>query len=105
MKRVDNWISNLYPNCYSFSHYLSNFTSSIDLEFTIKGDRFEACRTEQDLKDQIEEIMEVKYPIHSRRMDALNPSLKSNEEVSSFLKRHWWASMTPKWHKPTGKIS
>ena len=31
--------------------------------------------------------MEVKYPIHSQGMDALNPSLRSNEEVSFFLKR------------------
>ena len=64
MKRVDDWISNLYPNGYSFSHYKSNFTSSIDLKFSIKGNR-EGCRTEQDLKDQIEDIMEVRYPIHT----------------------------------------
>ena len=87
MKRVNDWISNLYPNGYSFSHYKSNFTSSTDLEFLIKGDSFEGCRTEQDLKDQIEDIMEVKYPIHTRRMDAINPTLRSNEEASSFLKR------------------
>ena len=87
MKRVDDWISNLYPNGYSFSHYKSNFTSSIDLEFSIKGDNFEGCKTEQDLKDQIEDIMEVKYPIYTSRMDAINPTLRSNEEANSFLKR------------------
>ena len=31
--------------------------------------------------------MEVKYPIHSRCIEALNPSILSNEEASSFLKR------------------
>ena len=87
MKRVNDWILNLYPNGYSFSHYILKFTSSIYLEFSIKGDRFEGCRIDQDLKDQIEDIMEVKYPIHFRRMDAINPTLRSNEEASSFLKR------------------
>ena len=87
MKRVNDWIPNLYPNGYSFSHYKSNFTSSIDLKFSIKGDSFEGCRMEQDLKDQIEYIVEVKYPIHTRRRDAINPTLRSNEEASSFLKR------------------
>merc|ERR1712081_122148 len=29
----------------------------------------------------------MKYPIHSRRMDAINPTLRSIEEASSFLKR------------------
>ena len=35
----------------------------------------------------IDEITEVKFPIHSRRIEALNPSILSNEEASSFLKR------------------
>ena len=65
MKRVDDWISNLYPNGYSFNCYKSSFTSSIDLKLSIKGDGFEGCRTEQNLKDQIEDIMEVKKPIHT----------------------------------------
>ena len=87
MKRVEDWISKLYPNGYSFSHYKSNFTLSIDLEISMKGESFEGCRTEQVLKDQIDDIMEVKYSIHTRRMDAINPTLRSNEEASSFLKR------------------
>ena len=87
MKRVNNWKSNLYPNGYSFSHYKLNFTATIDIQFPIKGNNFEGCKTEQDLKDEIENIMEVKYPIHTRRMEGINPTLRSNEEASSFLKR------------------
>ena len=35
----------------------------------------------------LDELMELKFPIHSRRIDCLNPSIKNNEETSSFLKR------------------
>ena len=86
MKRVNDWISSLYPNGYSFSHYKSNFTATIDLKFLIKGNNFKGCKTEQDLKDQIEDIIEVKYPIHTCRMDAINPTIRSNKEASFFLK-------------------
>ena len=87
LKRVKDWINNIYPGGYTFPHYLSNFTSTIDCQFSIKADRFESCKTEDDLKEMIDEIMEVKFPIHSRRIEALNPSILSNEEASSFLKR------------------
>ena len=53
----------------------------------LKVHRFEGYHTQEDLKEMIDEIMEVKFPIHSRRMDALDPQLKSNKEASSFLKR------------------
>ena len=33
------------------------------------------------------DIMELKYPIHLRRIDALNPTINSDEEASSMLKR------------------
>merc|ERR1711954_113667 len=33
------------------------------------------------------DIIEPKYPIHLRRIDALNPTINSNEEASSMLKR------------------
>ena len=35
----------------------------------------------------IDEIMDVKFPIHSRRIEVLNPSILSNEEAPSFLMR------------------
>merc|ERR1711954_132954 len=65
MHCVDDWISNLYPNGYSFSHFKSNFASTIDIEFSIKANNFEGCKTEQDKKDEIENILEIKscrYP-------------------------------------------
>ena len=105
MRRVDNWISNIYPNGYSFSHYKSNFTSTIDIEFSLKGNDFEGCKKEQDLKDEIENIMEVKYPIHTRRMEGINPTLRSNEEASSFLNEPWSILQMPKWPKPIGRTS
>ena len=48
--RVDDWISNLHRNGYPFSHYKSNFTATIDIKFSFKGNNFEGCKTEQDLK-------------------------------------------------------
>ena len=33
------------------------------------------------------DLMELKFPIHLFRINALNPSINSNEEASSFLKR------------------
>merc|ERR1712112_363858 len=65
---------------------MSNFTSTINMEFTIKANNFEGCKTEQDMKDEIENIMEIKYPIHTRRMEGIKPTLRSNEEASSFFK-------------------
>ena len=44
-------------------------------------------QAEQDVKDKIENIMEVKYPIHTRRMEGIKPTLRSNEEARSFFKR------------------
>ena len=87
LKRVRDWINNIYPGGYTFPHYLFNFTSTINLAFSAKADRLKTCKTEDDLKEMIDEIMEVKFPIHSRRIEALNPSIRSNEEASSFLKR------------------
>ena len=79
-------MSNLFPNGYSFSHFKSNFTSTIDMEFSIKANDFEGCKTEQDVKDKIENIMEIKYPVHTRRMEGIKPTIRSNEEASSFFK-------------------
>ena len=56
------------------------------MEFSIQANDFEGCKTEQDVKDKIENIMEVKYPIHTHRMEGIKPTLRSNEEASSFFK-------------------
>ena len=66
---------------------ISNFISTIDIEFGIKATDFEGCKTEQDVKDETENIMEVKYAIHTHRMEGIKPTLRSNEEASSFFKR------------------
>ena len=39
------------------------------------------------MKDEIENIMEIKYPIHTHRMEGIKPTLRSNEEPISFFKR------------------
>ena len=38
------------------------------------------------MKDEIENIMEIKYPVHTRRMEGIKPTIYSNEEASSFFK-------------------
>merc|ERR1712081_93109 len=47
----------------------------------------DGCKTEEDVSDMMNDIMELKYPIHLCRIDALNPPIISNEEASSMLKR------------------
>merc|ERR1712081_146728 len=47
----------------------------------------DGCKTEEDVSDMMNDIMELKYPIHLCRIDALNPTIISNEEASSMLKR------------------
>ena len=81
MKRVSDWIQNMFPNGYSFVNYRSNFISTLNKQFTIKSDRFDRCKTEEDISDMMNDIMELKYPIHLHRIDALNPIIFSNEEA------------------------
>merc|ERR1711954_126437 len=87
MQRVSYWVQNIFPNGYNFPNYLSNFISSVDKQFTIKSERFSQCKTKDDMADVMNDLMELKFPIHLRRIDCLNPSINSNEETSSFLKR------------------
>ena len=61
--------------------------STIDTEFSIKANHFDNCYTEQNVKDEIENLMEIKFPIHTRRMAGIKPILHSNEDASSFMKR------------------
>ena len=57
----------------------------IDTEFSIKANHFDNnCHTEKDVKDEVE--MEIKFPIHTRRMASIKPILRSNEDASSFMK-------------------
>ena len=87
MQRVSDWVQNIFPNGYSFPNYLSNFISSVDKQFAIKSERFSQCKTKEDVADMMNDLMELKFPIHLCRIDCLNPSINSNEETSSFLKR------------------
>merc|ERR1711954_15076 len=87
MRRVQDWVQNMFPNGYSFANYKSNFIGTLDKQFTLKSDRFDGCKTEEDVSDMMNELMELKYPIHLQRIDALNPTINSNEEASSMLKR------------------
>merc|ERR1711954_57589 len=87
MRRVQDWVQNMFPNGYSFINYKSNFISTLDKQFSLKSDRFDGCKTEEDVSDMMNEFMELKYPIHLRRIDALNPTINYNEEAQSMLKR------------------
>ena len=87
MLRVQDWVQNMFPNGYSFVNYKSNFISTLDKQFSLKSDRFNGCKTEEDVSEMMNQLMELKYPIHLRRIDALNPTINSNEEASSMLKR------------------
>ena len=64
MKRVSDWVQNMFPNGYSFVNYKSNFISTLDKQFTIKSERFEGCKTEEDVLDMMNDLMELKFPIH-----------------------------------------
>ena len=84
LQRVSDWVNNIFPGGYTFPNYLSNFISSVDKQFSIKAKRFSSCKTEDNVADMLDELMELKFPIHSRRIECLNPSIQSNEETSSF---------------------
>ena len=86
MEHVEGWITNLYPSGYSFSHFKLNFPSTLDMKFSIKANHFDGCLTEQDTRDEIENIMEVKFPIHTWRMEGIKPIWCSNEDASSLFK-------------------
>merc|ERR1712082_149511 len=87
MRRVQDWVQNMFPDRYSFINYKSNFITTLDKQFSLKSDRFDGCKTEEDVSEMMNQLMELKYPIHLRRIDALNPTINSNEEASSMLKR------------------
>merc|ERR1711954_363099 len=87
MRRVQDRVQNMFPNGYSFINYKSNFITTLDKQFSLKSDRFDGCKTEEDMSEMMNELMELKYPSHLRKIDALNPTINSNEEASSMLKR------------------
>ena len=87
LRRVDDWMSNLYPNGYTFSLFKSNFNSKIDSEFSLKANHFDGCKSEQEVKDEVNNIMEIKFPVHVRHMAAIKPALRSQEDASTFMYR------------------
>ena len=84
-RRVDDWMSNLYPNGYTFALLKSNFNSTVDSEFSLKANHFDSCTSEQEVKDEMNNLMEIKYPVHVRRMAAIKPALRSQEDASTFM--------------------
>merc|ERR1712115_237274 len=70
-----------------FLNYKTNFINTLDKEFSLKADRFNSCKTEENVHEMMNQLMELKFPIHLRRIDALNLKINSNEEASSMLKR------------------
>ena len=59
LQRVSDWVNNIFPNGYNFPNYLSNFISSIDKQLSIKAERFSSCKTEDDVADVLDELMEL----------------------------------------------
>ena len=53
LRKVDDWMANPYPPGYSFSHFKSNFNSTIDSEFYMKAQHFDKCRTEEEIKEEV----------------------------------------------------
>ena len=84
LQRVSDWVNNIFLGGYNFPNYLSNFISSVDKQFSIKAESFSSCKTEDDVADMLDELIESKFPIHSQRIECLNPSILNNEETSSF---------------------
>ena len=64
MLRVQDWIHNTFPNGHSFLNYRTNFITTLDKEFSLKADRFNGCKTEENVHDMMNQLMELKYPIH-----------------------------------------
>merc|ERR1711954_483382 len=77
----------MFPNGHSLLNYKTNFITTLDKEFSLKADRFNGCKTEENVHEMMNQLMELKYLIHLRRIDALNPTINSNEEASTMLKR------------------
>ena len=85
LRWVDNWMSNLYPNGYTFALFRSNFNSTVDSKFSLKANRFDSCTSKQEVKDEINNLMKIKYPVLVRRMAAIKPALRSQEDASTFM--------------------
>ena len=87
MRNVLDWIHNMFPWGYSIPQYRSNLNSTLDKEFRRKTNYFTECQSEEEIRQSIDALMEIKFPIHLRRMEAIKPELKSNEEASTFFSR------------------
>ena len=85
LRRVDDCMQNRYPSGYSFALFKSNFNSTIDEEFSCKALHFDRCKSENEVKEEAESIMEIKFPIHTCCMACIKPVLKSNKVASSFF--------------------
>ena len=81
LRRIDDWMQNMYPSGYTLSLFKSNFNSTIDEEFSRKALHFDKCKSEAEIKEEVENLMKIKYRIHTRRMACIKPILRSNEEA------------------------
>ena len=87
LSSVEDWISNMFPNGFNVTQYRSNLNSTLDTEFHRKTRKFENCESIDDISKKINKLMEIKYPIHLRRMECIKPSMKPNEEASAYFSR------------------
>ena len=75
LRRIGDWMQNMYLSGYSFSLFKSNFNSTINEEFSRKALYFHKCTSEAEIKEEVNNLMEIKYPIHTRRMACIKPIL------------------------------
>ena len=88
MRLIKDWISNMFPNGYSINQYRSNLNSTLDQEIRVRCAYFESCTSVEAIQNSLDLMMESKFPIHVRRLEAINPKLRSNEDATTFLSRN-----------------
>ena len=81
MCNVVDWISHMYPAGYIIVQYRSNLNSTLNKEFRRRIGYFKNCQRVDEVKKELDRVIEVKYPIHVRRIANKKPPLRSNEEA------------------------
>ena len=87
LSSVQDWMLNMFPNGSTVDQYKSNLNSTLDQEFHRKTKKFDNCNTVIAIHKSIDKLMEIKHPIHLRRMDCIKPIMKPNKEASTYFSR------------------
>ena len=87
LSSVEDWILNMFPNGSTVNQYKSNLNSTLDQEFHRKTKKFESCNSIEAIHKSIKKLMEIKHPIHLRRMECIKPTMRPNKEASTYFSR------------------